>query len=39
MPQVLALREENERLKATLEGLVYSPLNQALQLPPTLLLR
>lgn len=39
MAQVLALREENDRLKAMLEGLVHSPLNQALQLPPTLLLR
>lgn len=37
--EVLALRQENDRLKATLAELLNSPLNQELQLPPTLLLR
>ncbi len=37
--QVVALRQENERLKASLAGLLSSPLNSELQLPPTLLLR
>jgi hypothetical protein len=37
--QVLALQQENERLKASLAELLKSPLNQQLQLPPTLLLR
>lgn len=37
--QVLELSAENERLKAQLAGLVGSPLNRELQLPPTLLLR
>lgn len=40
--QVLALRRENEQLKATLADLLNSPLNKgpgALQLPPTLLLK
>ena len=38
-PQVLALRQENERLKADLAGLLNGPLNKQLRLPPTLLLR
>lgn len=38
LPQVLELSAENERLKAQLAGLVGSPLNRELQLPPTLLL-
>ena len=33
------LRQENEQLKSTLAGLLNSPLNRELQLPPTLLLR
>lgn len=38
-PQVVALREENDQLKATLVQLLNSPLNRELQLPPTLLLQ
>lgn len=41
-PQVLALRTENEQLKATLAELFSSPLSKgpgALQLPPALLLK
>ncbi|KAI3426074.1 hypothetical protein D9Q98_008042 [Chlorella vulgaris] len=37
--EVVALQQENERLKASLAGLLSSPLNSELQLPPTLLLR
>lgn len=37
--QVLALRQENDHLKATLTEVLNSPLNRELQLPPTLLLR
>lgn len=37
--QVLALRQENERLKASLAAALNSPVNKQLHLPPTLLLR
>ncbi|KAL4436661.1 hypothetical protein ABPG75_003800 [Micractinium tetrahymenae] len=37
--EVLALRQENDGLKASLAELLNSPLNRELQLPPTLLLR
>ena len=37
--QVLALRQENDRLKSALADLLNSPLNRELLLPPTLLLR
>lgn len=38
-PQVLALRQENEWLKASLAEALNSPVNKQLRLPPTLLLR
>ncbi|PRW34068.1 Dynein regulatory complex 1 isoform C [Chlorella sorokiniana] len=37
--EVLALRQENERLKASLAEALNNPMNKQLQLPPTLLLR
>lgn len=36
---MLALRQENERLKASLAEALNSPVNKQLRLPPTLLLQ
>lgn len=39
MPQVLALRHENDKLREALASVLNSTVNRELQLPPNLLLR